>query len=85
MSIPSSDGSPTWIGWHRAGPGEPWRRVCTGSSIDECAKRLSKAVPSPVSNLDLCLTTGAYPRDLSPITLTERKPTCLQNVEGPTN
>jgi hypothetical protein len=51
-----------WHGWYRDKPGAVWNRVCQGATLDECAKRLTKATKGKrLRNTDFIMTSGGYP------------------------
>jgi hypothetical protein len=50
-----------WVGWCRQ-PGGAWERVCTAPTLEECSRQLGRLKPQ-ARNVDLFLTTSAYPRE----------------------
>jgi hypothetical protein len=51
-----------WVGWWRRREGDPWTRAGTGATLDECARRLTRATRGMrLRNADEVMTGGGYP------------------------
>jgi hypothetical protein len=54
-----------WIGWFRPDDTRPWERVCRGSSLTECSKRLIDATGRrTTAKSRRFMTRGQTPEDV---------------------
>ena len=51
-----------WTGWLRMGRDSPWQKVCTGNTLSECARKLTReADKRGVRDTNTIITGGGVP------------------------